>query len=98
MMWKSPTVVRYVAGSLVEAAIALASPASPMRAQTGAAPKYEVDPTWPKPFPDRWVIGGLGGLCVDANDHVLILNPPAVLHADLNSFNLSPPIIQTDSA
>ncbi len=29
------------------------------------APKYEVDRSWPQPFPDRWVIGGLGGVCVD---------------------------------
>ena len=72
-------VVRHVAGSVVAAVIALASPVSPMRAQSAAGPKYEVDPTWPKPFPDRWVIGGLGGLCVDANDHVLILNRQDVL-------------------
>jgi len=69
-----------------------------MRAQTGTAPKYEVDPTWPKPFPDRWVIGGLGGLCVDANDHVLILNRQDVLDADLNAGHLAPPIIEIDAA
>ena len=30
------------------------------------APHYEADPYWPKPLPDRWVLGGLGGLCIDA--------------------------------
>lgn len=69
-----------------------------MRAQSRTAPKYEVDPGWPKPFPDRWVIGGLGGLCVDANDHVLILNRQDVLDADLNAGRLAPPIIEIDSA
>jgi hypothetical protein len=98
MMWTSPTVVRNVAGALVAAVIALASPVSPMRAQSAAGPKYEVDPTWPKPFPDRWVIGGLGGLCVDANDHVLILNRQDVLDADLNAGHLAPPMIELDSA
>ena len=29
------------------------------RAQ-GGVPKYEVDLSWPKPLPDRWVLGGLG--------------------------------------
>ena len=67
--------------------------ASVTRAQTPAAPKYEVDPTWPKPFPDRWVIGGLGGVCVDNNDHVVILNRQDVLDADLNAGHLAPPII-----
>jgi hypothetical protein len=39
------------------------------RAQT--APRYEADVDWPKPLPERWVLGGLGGQCVDAQDHVL---------------------------
>ena len=41
-------------------AVAISSPSTP-RAQ-GAAPKYEFDSSWPKPFPNRWVNGGLGGL------------------------------------
>src|SRR6266566_1697515 len=68
----------------------------PMRAQSGA-PQYEVDRTWPKPLPDRWVIGGLGGLCVDNQDHVFILNRQDVLAGDLNAGKLAPPIIEIDS-
>ena len=45
----------------------------------GGAPRYEADLNWPKPLPDRWVLGGLGGVCVDAQDHVLILNRQDVL-------------------
>ena len=29
--------------------------------QSGA-PRYEADVSWPKPLPDRWVLGGLGGV------------------------------------
>src|SRR3974390_3537410 len=54
-------------------AVAALVGASPSWAQTGAA-HYEVDPAWPKPLPDRWVLGGLGGVCVDKQDHVVILN------------------------
>jgi len=61
-------------------------------------PKYEVDRSWPKPFPDRWVIGGLGGLCVDGQDHVLILNRQDVLEGDLNSGHLAPSLIEIDPA
>jgi len=57
---------------------------------------YEVDAAWPKPFPDRWVTGGLGGLCVDSKDHVLILNRQDVIDADLNGGQLAPPIIEID--
>ena len=42
-----------------------------------AAPRYEVDVTFPKRFPDRWVTGGFGGHCIDAQDHVLLVAPPS---------------------
>jgi DNA-binding beta-propeller fold protein YncE len=63
-----------------------------------SAPRYEVDPSWPKPLPDRWVIGGLGGVCVDARDHVFILNRQDVLDGDLNAGHLAPPVIELDPA
>src|SRR5947209_11173189 len=73
----------------------LCSPA--LRAQS-SAPKYEVDVAWPKPFPDRWVLGGLGGVCVDAHDHVLILNRQDVLEGDLNAGKLAPAMIELNPA
>src|SRR3954471_10316505 len=69
----------------------------PLPAQA-RAPKYEVDVTWPKPFPDRWVLGGLGGVCVDAHDHVLILNRQDVLEGDLNAGKLAPALIELNPA
>jgi len=60
------------------------------------APRYEVDANWPKPFPNQWVIGGLGGLCVDRNDHVIILNRQDVLKGELNAGTLAPSIIEFD--
>jgi len=61
-------------------------------------PKYEVDPSWPKPLPDRWVIGGLGGVCVDAQDHVFLLNRQDVPAGDLNAGHLAPAVIEFDPA
>jgi DNA-binding beta-propeller fold protein YncE len=43
----------------------------PIRAQA-SLPKFEVDPYWPKPLPDRWVTGEIGGVCVDSQDHVFV--------------------------
>src|SRR5213593_354408 len=68
-----------------------------VHAQT-AAPRYEADVSWPKPLPDRWVLGGLGGVCVDAQDHVFILNRQDVIEGDLNGGKLAPPIIEFDPA
>ncbi len=39
----------------------------------GTVPKYEVDPFWLK-IPAKWVIGPLGGSCIDAQDHLFILH------------------------
>lgn len=63
-----------------------------------AGPHYEVDASWPKPLPDRWILGGLGGLCVDAQDHVLILNRQDVLDGELDAGQLAPAIIEFDQA
>jgi len=31
---------------------------------------------WPKPMPNRWILGSVTGLAVDARDHIFVLNVP----------------------
>ena len=38
-----------------------------------AAPRFDVDPTWPKPLPNNWIVGEVSGIAVDAQDHVWVL-------------------------
>jgi DNA-binding beta-propeller fold protein YncE len=38
------------------------------------APRFEVDPFWPKPLPNHWVIGSAIGVSVDSRDHVWIIH------------------------
>ena len=38
------------------------------------APRFEVDPLWPKPLPNHWVLGAAIGVAVDADDHVWIVH------------------------
>jgi hypothetical protein len=40
------------------------------------APHFEVDPFWPKPLPNHWVIGQTIGLDVDSHDNVWIIHRP----------------------
>ena len=70
---------------------------APAAAQN-AVPHYEADPAWPKPLPNRWILGGLGGLCVDAQDHVVILNRQDILDGELTAGSLAPSIIEFDPA
>jgi DNA-binding beta-propeller fold protein YncE len=60
------------------------------------APMFEVDPMWPKPLPNHWLLGMTIGVSVDAQDHVWIihrgaptLNPRTEAGADAN-----PPIAE----
>ena len=38
------------------------------------APIFEVDPFWPKPLPNHWVLGAAVGVWVDAQDHVWMVH------------------------
>jgi len=38
------------------------------------APRFEVDPLWPKPLPNHWLLGMTIGVSVDAQDHVWIVH------------------------
>jgi DNA-binding beta-propeller fold protein YncE len=50
---------------------------SEVAAQTRAAvqaPAFEVDPFWPKPLPNHWVLGAAVGVWVDAQDHIWMIH------------------------
>jgi len=36
-------------------------------------PRFVVDPFFPRPLPDNWVTGEVGGTCIDARDHLFIV-------------------------
>jgi DNA-binding beta-propeller fold protein YncE len=45
------------------------------QAQAGnQAPRFEVDPLWPKPLPNHWVLGSAIGVWVDSDDHIWIVH------------------------
>lgn len=43
-------------------------------AQGKQAPMFVVDPFWPKPLPNHWILGATIGLAVDSRDHVYIIH------------------------
>jgi hypothetical protein len=46
------------------------------------APRFEVDPFWPKPLPNHWVLGNAIGVWVDDQDVVWIINRGSATLAD----------------
>ncbi|MGH9680098.1 MAG: hypothetical protein ACRD4Y_09115, partial [Candidatus Acidiferrales bacterium] len=61
-------------------------------AQTLTAPKFRVDPDWPKPLPNKWKMGGVTGLAVDKDDNVWVLDRPNDLTDIELEAELNPPI------
>ncbi|MBI3490352.1 MAG: hypothetical protein HY047_00895, partial [Acidobacteria bacterium] len=45
------------------------------------APRFEVDPMWPKPLPNHWLLGNTIGVGVDNQDHVYIIHRGPSLEA-----------------
>jgi DNA-binding beta-propeller fold protein YncE len=43
-------------------------------AQGPMAPSFEVDPFWPKPLPNEWILGNVIGVAIDERDHVFIVH------------------------
>ena len=55
------------------------------------APMFEVDPMWPKPLPNHWVIGMTIGVSVDAADNVWIIHRGGSLEAKESYGDWNPP-------
>ena len=63
-----------VLAALGTAQVALQRTADAAGTAAATAPKFEVDPMWPKPLPNGWYLGQTIGVGVDANDHVWIIH------------------------
>src|SRR5215470_11539905 len=72
------------------------------------APRFEVDPMWPKPLPNHWILGQTIGVSVDASDHIWIIHrggslEPGELHAETKPPTAqccaaAPPVLEFDEA
>jgi hypothetical protein len=55
------------------------------------APRFEVDPLWPKPLPNHWILGNVIGVATDAQDHIWIIHRQASLEPMENYAAANPP-------
>src|SRR5499427_10245296 len=44
-------------------------------------PAFKIDPSFPKELPHQWILGQIGGIFVDAQDHIWINQRPSSLDA-----------------
>jgi hypothetical protein len=70
------------------AAMLVAAPAS---SRGGDVPTFAVDPSWPKPLPNNWILGQVGGITLDAQGHIWVIHRPRSLTDDEKGAALNPP-------
>ena len=73
--------------ALSRAAVVAASARAPAQ-----APRFEVDPFWPKPLPKHWVMGSTVGLSVDAQDHSWVIHRPQGVEDNFKAADLKPKV------
>ena len=71
--------------------------------QPPAAPRYQVDPFWPK-MPKGLILGQVSGITVDSRDHIWVLQRPWSLNSDEKAQNPeaeccrpAPPVMEFDA-
>ena len=89
-------IVAALAGVLFSIEIVRPTLASAASQPGSGVPHYEVDPNWPKPLPDNWVTGQLGGVCVDAQDHVFVVNRQDLEEKETETGTSAPSVIEFD--
>ena len=75
-------------------------------AQSNMAPKFEVDPYWPKPLPNHWVMGMAIGVWVDNNDHIWMVHRAGTVDRTISQLQrglgeccqAAPPVLEFDTA
>jgi len=68
-------------------------PVSSISAAEGSekSPQFKVDPFWPKPLPNNWLLGQVSGVAVDSKDHIWIIQRPKTLDPDEAAAAQEPP-------
>jgi len=68
------------------------SEASRARDANGDVPTFTVDPSWPLEMPDKWIMGAVTAVFVDAQDHVWVTHLPETLTPEEISAVQDPPL------
>jgi DNA-binding beta-propeller fold protein YncE len=83
--------------ALLPCAIAVSTLGSRVSGQSSgaaaqSAPTFKVDPAWPLEMPNKWILGAVTGVFVDAKQHVWVTHLPETLTEEETSVQQKPPI------
>ncbi|MEP6783747.1 MAG: hypothetical protein ABI983_08760 [Acidobacteriota bacterium] len=62
-------------------------------------PVFAVDPAWPQPLPNNWILGAVAGIAVDSKDHVWVVHRPSTLQPNetRSIWRAAPPVLEFDT-
>ena len=60
--------------------------------RSGQVPRFQVDPLWPKPLPNLWVMGSVIGVSVDSRDQIWMIHRPSSLSDTERAATLDAPL------
>ena len=67
-------------------------PPLPRSAQNAATvPQFQVDPFWPKPLPNNWLLGQVSGIATDKYDRIWVVHRPGSLTPRERAAEQNPP-------
>ena len=75
----------------VTASVLIAAAATSRTAHAGDIPAFAVDASWPKQLPNNWIMGQVGGITVDWQGHIWVIQRPRSLTEDEKGVTLNPP-------
>jgi DNA-binding beta-propeller fold protein YncE len=89
---------RVEAGRFVHAVLVCAASIAAVSAPPPGVPRFRVDPDWPKPLPNHWIVGAVVGVSVDRRDHVWIVHRPSTLQPNetRSIWRPAPPVLEFD--
>jgi hypothetical protein len=64
----------------------------PVGSKAQDVPRYKVDASWPKELPNNWILGRVGGIAVDKEDHIWVLHSPNWVLKDEAGAAQKPPL------
>lgn len=73
-------------------------PTAALARVAGHAPRFELDPSWPKPLPEGWITGQLSGVCVDHNDNIIVTNRGDITKEEQETCIQAPAVLIFDPA
>jgi len=78
-------------GTAVLLAATMLGSFSPVHSQDRSVPQFQVDASWPKPLPNRWILGQVSGIATDRYDRIWVVHRPGSLTPRERAAERTPP-------